>query len=61
MYPAYYVVGLLILVLDIYVIYLIVTSGGDAAMKLVWVIVVLLLPLIGPILYLLLGRGATRT
>jgi hypothetical protein len=55
MYP---IVGLLILVLDIYAIYLILTSSAEAGMKLVWVIVVLLLPLIGPILYLLLGRNA---
>ena len=54
MYPA---IGLLILILDIYVIYLIVVGPGDTGMKLVWIIVVLLLPLIGPILYLLLGRG----
>jgi hypothetical protein len=53
-------VGLLILVLDIYVIYLIFTSSAEFGMKLVWTIVVLLLPLLGPILYLLLGRGATR-
>ena len=45
------------LVLDIYVIYLIVTSSGDPGKKMLWVIVVLLLPLLGPILYLLLGRG----
>ena len=60
MYPVYSIAALLILILDIYVIYLIVTSGGDPGMKLVWVIVVLLLPLIGPNLYLLLGRGAAR-
>jgi len=53
----YSIVGLLLLVLDIYVIYLILTSGGEMGMKLVWVIVVLLLPLLGPILYLVLGRG----
>jgi len=49
--------GLLLLILDIYVIYLIVNSRGDPGMKLVWVIVVLLLPLLGAILYLVLGRG----
>jgi hypothetical protein len=49
--------SLLLLILDIYCIYLIVTSGRDVAMKLVWVLVVLFLPLIGPILYLVLGRG----
>jgi hypothetical protein len=54
----YSVVGLLILILDIYVIYLIVTGSAEAVMKLVWVIVVLLLPLLGAILYLVIGRGA---
>ena len=53
----YGIVGLLLLVLDIYVIVLIVNSRMDPGMKLVWVIVVLLLPLVGPILYLVLGRG----
>jgi hypothetical protein len=48
--------GLLVLILDIYVIYLIINSSGDGGKKLLWVIIVLLLPLIGPILYLLLGR-----
>jgi len=56
----YGLIGLLILILDIYVIMLIIQSSADAGMKLVWVIVVLLLPLIGPILYLLLGRGGAR-
>lgn len=55
MYP---IAALLLLILDIYVIYLILTGSGDTGMKLVWVIVVLLLPLVGPILYLLLGRGS---
>ena len=53
MYPA---MGLLTLVLDIYVIYLIINGVGEAGMKLVWVIIVLFLPILGPILYLLLGR-----
>ena len=52
----YGIVGTLLLILDIYIIYLIVTGSGDPAVKLVWVIVVLLLPLLGPILYLVLGR-----
>jgi hypothetical protein len=58
----YSLVGILILVLDIYVIYLIVTGGGEPGMKLLWVIIVLILPLLGPILYLLIGRnpGALR-
>lgn len=53
----YSIVGLLLLVLDIYVIYLIIRGRSEPVVKLVWVIVVLVLPLLGPILYLLLGRG----
>jgi hypothetical protein len=40
------IVGTLLLILDIYITYLIVTASGDPAIKLVWVIVVLLLPLL---------------
>ena len=54
----YGLAGLLIFVLDIYVIYLILMRSIETAMKLVWVIVVLILPLLGPVLYLLIGRGA---
>ena len=51
-------VGLLILILDIYVISLIIKSSAEFGMKLIWTIVVLLLPLLGPILYFAIGRGA---
>jgi hypothetical protein len=54
----YGLLGLLILVLDVYAIYLIWTSSGETGTKLVWTIVVLLLPVLGPILYLVLGRAA---
>ena len=56
----YTIGGLLLLLLDIYVIYLILTSAGDMAKKLLWVIVVLFLPLLGPILYFLLRRMRKR-
>ena len=56
----YSIAGLLILILDIYCIYLIVTGRGDMGIKLLWIIVVLLLPLLGPILYFVLGRGDAR-
>lgn len=44
-------------ILDVYCIYLILTGGGDAGIKLLWIIIVLLLPLLGPILYFVIGRG----
>ena len=47
-------VGLIILVLDIWAIVHIVQSRRSAEYKLLWVVVILLLPLIGLILWLLL-------
>jgi hypothetical protein len=52
----YDIVGLLVLILDIYVIIQILSSGADTGAKLLWIILVLILPLIGPILYFLIGR-----
>jgi len=57
---AYGVIGLLILILDIYVIMLILQGSGDFGIKLLWIIVVLVLPLLGPILYFLIGKGSAR-
>lgn len=55
--PFGYGIGALaVLILDIYCIYLLLTSGGDPAKRLIWIIVILLLPLLGAILYLLIGR-----
>jgi len=53
----YPLIGLLILALDIYVIYLILNGGGDSGKKLLWIILVLILPLVGPILYFALGQN----
>jgi uncharacterized RDD family membrane protein YckC len=53
----YGIIGLLIVILDVYVILQIMGGPGDPGMKLLWIILVLLLPLIGPILYFLLGPG----
>jgi Phospholipase_D-nuclease N-terminal len=49
--------GLLLLILDIYVIYRILMSGSSTGAKVLWIILVLFLPLVGPILWFLLGRG----
>jgi hypothetical protein len=57
----YGIVSLLVLILDIYVIYQIVNSSTDSGNKLLWIILVLLLPLIGPILYFTLGQGKRLT
>ena len=50
------ILGLIILVLDIIAIISIVQSGLSVAMKIVWELVVLLLPIIGMILWFLIGN-----
>tara|TARA_Y100000294_G_C8278550_1_gene225829 strand:- start:15 stop:188 length:174 start_codon:yes stop_codon:yes gene_type:complete len=52
---SYGIVGLIVLILDIIAIVNIVQSGMTAAAKLVWVLIVLLLPVIGMILWFLIG------
>ena len=56
----YSILGLLVLILDIYCIYLIATGSGDTGTKVIWIIVVLLLPILGPILYFVIGRGGAK-
>lgn len=47
--------GLIILVLDIYAIIRVVQSGASALAKAIWIVVILLLPVLGLILWLLFG------
>lgn len=48
--------GLIILVLDIWAIVKTVQSGESTGTKVLWIVVILLLPLLGLILWLLFGR-----
>ena len=52
----YYGFGILVLILDVVAIIRVLQGKGDPMMKLVWVLVILLLPLLGPILYFLIGE-----
>ena len=51
------VLGLIILIADIYAIIKIVQSSASGLKKLVWVLVVLILPVIGLIAWFLAGPG----
>jgi Phospholipase_D-nuclease N-terminal len=51
----YGILGLLILILDIYAIIKLLGSGASTGAKVLWIIVILLLPVIGLILWFLLG------
>ena len=49
--------GLLILVADIWAIIKIVQSGAPTEMKVLWVVIVAILPVIGVVLWFFLGPG----
>lgn len=51
------IVGLLILIADIYAIVKIVQSSADTVMKVVWILAVLLLPVAGLIAWFIFGPG----
>lgn len=50
-------VWLVVTVLDIIAIVSILKSGADSGTKLLWIVVVVLLPLLGMILYFMMGPG----
>lgn len=54
----YSLASVLILILDIWAIASILMGSSPVERKLLWIVVIVLLPLIGLILYFLLGRTA---
>lgn len=49
-------IGLLILVVDVLVIIDIIKSSKDTEKKILWIIAVVFLPVLGPILYYVMGK-----
>ena len=49
--------GLVVLVLDIIAIVDCLKSNADPVKRLLWILVILCLPLLGMVLFFLLGRG----
>lgn len=52
------IIGLILLILDILAIIKIIQSGVGAGEKILWVLLVLILPLVGLIIWALLGPGS---
>ena len=56
----YGIFGIIVLIADIYAIYNILTSGASTGAKVLWTLLVILLPIIGFIIWLVAGpRGST--
>lgn len=51
----YSVIGLIVLILDIIAILNIIQSAMSVGMKLVWILIVLALPVIGMVLWFVIG------
>ena len=49
-------IGLLVLIVDIIVALDILKSSKDAEKKILWIIAVVFLPILGPILYYVMGK-----
>ena len=49
------ILGLIILILDIYAIYKVLTSGASTGAKVIWTLVILILPVIGLIAWFIAG------
>jgi hypothetical protein len=50
-------IGLLVFILDIIAIVSILKSSADSGTKLLWIVLVILLPFLGMILYFAMGPG----
>lgn len=58
----YGILGLIVLILNIYAIYRIFTSAASTGAKVIWTIVILLLPVLGFIAWLIAGpKGGSAT
>ncbi|MES2818905.1 MAG: PLDc N-terminal domain-containing protein [Pseudomonadota bacterium] len=56
-----YLLGLIILALDIWAILNVIKSNTDTTMKIVWVLLILVLPVLGLIIWAIAGpRGNVR-
>jgi phospholipase D-like protein len=49
--------GLVVLILDIVAIMSLLKSGADTGTKILWLLLIVFLPLVGMILYFLMGPG----
>ena len=56
----YSLFGLIILVLDIIALVSLLKSGADTGTKILWALLIILLPVLGMLLYFLMGPGRRK-
>jgi hypothetical protein len=55
------IVGILVLILNIIAIISVINSSASVVAKLLWILLILALPILGMVLYFLLGPGPRAT
>ena len=61
MFSGYSIIYLIVLVLDIIALVKLLQSGADTGSKILWAILIILLPVVGMVLYFLMGPGRSKT
>jgi hypothetical protein len=56
-----FLLGVVIVVLDVWAIYKIVTSGASGLTKILWVLAIIILPVVGFIAWLIMGPRGPST
>ena len=52
--------GLLVLVLDVIAVVSVLKSGAETGTKILWIVLIVLLPFLGMVLYFLMGPGRRK-
>lgn len=60
MFSSYSLFGLIVLVLDIVALVKLLQSGADTGKMILWALLIILLPVLGMILYFIMGPGRKR-
>jgi hypothetical protein len=60
MFGGYSLIGLVILVLDIVALVKLLQSGADTGSKILWAIIIIFVPVVGMVLYFLMGPGRNK-
>jgi hypothetical protein len=60
MLGGYNLIYLIIVVLDVIALVKLLQSGADTGSKILWAILIILLPVVGMVLYFLMGPGRSK-
>lgn len=60
MFGGYNLIYLIVVVLDVIALVKLLQSGADTGSKILWAILIILLPVVGMVLYFLMGPGRSK-